>query len=117
MRVIIACPEALIPDANSFARAVGLGPDDDETFGPAAWVDSGGARYALASGVVSDTFPARASAPLVEPPWGADMAAAARAQAALAIGLPAAPARLAAVIGDDVAAARATLGLSLLPGT
>lgn len=112
MRITIACPEALVPDANQFARALGQSAADGETFGPADWCDAAGNAYALASGVFSDGFPAAAQAPLVAPPWGADLTAAARAQAALAIGAAAAPDRLAAVISEDIPAALAVLGVT-----
>lgn len=116
MRVTIACPVAMTGDANAFARAVGQGPDDGETFGAADWTDAAGNLYAVASGLVGETFPVTVRSPLVAPPWGADMAAAARAQAALGeIGAPAAPDRLAAVIGEDIPAALAALGVTRLP--
>lgn len=115
MRVTIACPEAMIGDANQFARAIGLSAADDQTFGLPTWRDAGGAAYAVASGIVTEAFPARATGPLVEPEWGADMEAAERAQAALAIGAAAGPGVLAAVIGDDIPAALAALGVERGP--
>lgn len=33
MRVTIACPEALIGDANQLALCLGLGPEDAQTYG------------------------------------------------------------------------------------
>lgn len=70
-----------------------------------------GNRYAVASAVVSEAFPVAAAAPLAAPEWGANMTAAARAQAAIVIGESAAPDRLAVIIGDDPQAALAALGV------
>jgi len=112
MRVTIAVPEALTSDANQLARCIGLGPDDERTYGEATWVDGLGNLYTLASAVVSESFLATASSPLAEPAWGCDLAAATRAQAQVRIGVSAAPDIMAAVIGDDVTAALATLGVS-----
>ncbi len=113
MRVTIACPEALIGDANELARCIGLGPQDDQTYGAPIWRDAAGHSYAVASAVVSPAFVVTASSPLVPPPWGCDLAAAARAQAVISIGAAAAPGILAAVIGDDVQAALAVLGVTM----
>lgn len=113
MRVTIACPEAMIGDANQLALCLGLGPADARTYGEPVWQDADGALYAVASAIVGDGFAAAAGSPLAVPPWGADMAAAARAQAAIVIGASAAPDRLTAVIGDDVAAALAALGVTM----
>jgi hypothetical protein len=113
MRVTIACPEALIGDANQLARCIGLGPDDDQTYGAPVWRDAGGNAYAVASAVVSPAFIDTASSQLVAPDWGCDLAAAGRAQAAISIGAAAAPGVLAAIIGDDVQAALAALGVTM----
>lgn len=112
MRVTIACPEALIEDANQLARCLGYSADDGLTYGLPIWRDAGGARYAVASGIVSDGFAAAAASPLILPPWGADLEAASRAQAAVTIGLPATPDHLAAFFGDDALAAVAALGVT-----
>jgi hypothetical protein len=113
MRVTIACPEARIADANQLARCLGLGPDDDKTYGAAQWIDGAGNRYAVAGGVVGPNFSQSASSPLIEPGWGCDLAAAQRAQALIQIGQPAAPDRIAAVFGDDAMASLAAMGLVL----
>ena len=113
MRITIACPAALIADANQLARCIGLGPEDDRTYGAPVWRDAAGNPYAVASAVVSPAFVGTASSPLVAPEWGCDMAAAARAQAVIAIGASAAPGILAAIIGDDVQAALAALGVTM----
>lgn len=115
MIVTIACPEAMIPQANQLARCLGEGPDDDKTFVVANWQDAAGNRYALASGLVSETFPDRAASPLVAPSWGCDLAMASVAQAAVRIGETADPGHIAAVIGDDPQAAISALGLEAIP--
>ncbi len=114
IRITIACPEAHIADANQLARVIGYGPDDGRTCGAALFRDAAGNRYAAPSGLVLPAFVTNAVAPLVEPAWGADMAAAARAQALIVIGGPAAPGQITAVIDDDPQAALAALGLTQL---
>lgn len=109
--VTIACPEAMIPQANQLARCIGEGPADDKTFALALWQDAEGNRYAVASGPASETFPETATSPLVAPSWGCDLALASVAQAAIRIGAVADPAHIAAVIGDDPHAAIAAMGL------
>ena len=124
MRVTIACPEALIGDANQLALCLGLGPEDVQTYGEAVWQDAAGQRYAVASAVVSRHFAAMAASELVEPAWGADMAAARRAQAALRVIAPSAdleappppdpratPEAIVAVIEEDTATAVRMLGV------
>lgn len=111
MRVTIACPEALIGDANQLALCLGLGPEDAHTYGAACWLDAKGNRYAVASAIVSSRFASDASSPLDAPSWGADMAAAVRAQAKIRMGAAAGPDRLACVIGDDVGAGLVVLGV------
>lgn len=124
MRVTIACPEALIRDANQLALCLGLGPEDAQTYGEAVWQDAAGNRYAVASAVVSRHFAAVAASALSEPAWGADMAAARRAQAALRVIAPSAapeappppdpcatPEAIVTVIEEDTAAAVRMLGV------
>ena len=122
MRVTIACPEALIGDANQLALCLGTSPEDVATYDAPDWLDAEGHRYALASLQVSSSFPAAAASPLVAPPWGADMAAAARAQAMIRIRqletpdtCRADPAALIALFGDDPQAAIFALRLQRLP--
>ena len=112
IRLTFAAPEAFIPDANQLARVIGLSPDDDKTYGEPQYQDAAGNLYSVASGLVEPSFIDTATSPLEEPEWGADMAAAQRAQALAALGEPAAPDHIAAVVGDDVAEALAFLGLS-----
>jgi hypothetical protein len=114
MRVTIACPEAMVADANQLALCLGVGPDEAMTYGAPIWQDAQGNRYAVASAIVPSGFVATATAPLVPPAWGADLAAAARAQAAVLIGAPAAPERLAASLAENPQDALAELGLALV---
>lgn len=128
IRITLACPEPLIGDANQLARCLGSSAADAQTYGAPRYRDATGARYAVASGLVSSAFLADARAPLTPPPWGADMQAAARAQACIALWQPpedpaddpeappepwARPDRLAALVSDDPQAALAILGLTL----
>lgn len=112
MRVTIACPEALIGDANQLALCLGLGPEDAQTYGAACWQDAEGNRYAVASAIVGDSFASAAASKLTRPEWGANMAAAGRAQALIRLGEPASPDIIAAVIGDDVQDALSILGVN-----
>ena len=112
IRITFACPAAHIADANQLARVVGYGPDDDKTYDEPRYQDASGNLYAVASVLVVPHFVEVATSPLAEPEWGADMAAAQRAQALAALGEPAAPDHIAAVVGDDVPEALAFLGLT-----
>lgn len=112
MRVTIACHEALIGDANQLALCLGLGSEDAQTYGAAIWQDAAGNRYAVASAIVSGRFADDAAVPLAEPPWGADMDAATRAQTLIVIDKPAAPNHIATTFGDDGIAAVEFLGVS-----
>lgn len=114
IRLTFACPAAHISDANQLARVVGLSADDDKTYGAPQYQDADGNLYAVASGLVEPSFIDTATSPLVEPEWGADMAAAQRAQALAALGQPAEPEHIAAVVVDDVNEALAFLGLSII---
>lgn len=114
MRVTIACPVHMIADANQLALCLGLGPDDAMTYGQPIWRDAGGNLYAVASATVPTGFAQAAAAPLSEPAWGADLEAAARAQATILIGAPATPDRLAASLAESPQDALAELGLALI---
>ena len=117
----IACPEQYIAIGNQFARCVGLGPDDDKTFGLPLWQDASGNRYAVAAGLVSDSFEQAATSPLVEPEWGCDMVAAQAAQAMIRLPDPetgeriATPDTIAVMFGSDAMAAIAAMGLTPAP--
>ena len=118
IRVTIACPEAMIADANQLASVLGFSEADANTFGEPVWQDADGNRYAVASTLVKPAFVTDAMSPLVEPEWGADLAAANRAQALLVVALPGDevqpvdPEHISAVVGMDGLAAVAMLGLS-----
>ena len=115
IRLTIACPEAMIADANQFARCTGYGPDDDKTFGTATWQDTGGNLYSVSSGlVVAESYQTNALGPLTEPEWGCDLAAAQRAQAVVRVGGSAAQDAIVAVFGD-LDAALSELGLTRVP--
>lgn len=115
IRVTIACPEALIGDANQLASCLGLGPEDAQTYGAACWRDIAGNRYAVASAMVGESFLSASAAALRPPAWPTDMAAAARAQVRVTLGLPATPERLAAMVSASPEAALSALGLTRLP--
>ena len=110
-RVTIACPVDLRADANQLARCIGLGPDDDQTYGEPVWKDAAGNAYAVASAMVGEGFAGAATSPLSEPAWGCDLAAAARAQAKIRVGGAADPAALVAVFSDDARAGLSELGV------
>jgi hypothetical protein len=116
IRVTIACPEAKIADANQLASVLGFSAADVGTFGEPVWQDAAGNRYAVASTLAKPTFVTDAVSALVDPPWGADMAAASRAQALISIGGAADPSRLVAVFGEDAGVAFDALGVSPVIG-
>ena len=116
MRITIACPVTHLADASQFSRATGYGPADEATFTISPeYQDAEGNRYRVASGIVAAVYPEVATSPLIEQEWGADMAAAARAQALIVIGGPAAPGQITAIIHDDPQAA--LYELELIPET
>ena len=63
----IAVPEALIPDANHLALALGESSADDQTFNAANYQDAGGNLYAVCSTVAKPIFVQLASQPLQAP--------------------------------------------------
>lgn len=81
IQITIAVPVALIEQANQLARCIGYTEADGLTFTLAPQI--GG--YAVASGLVHEAFLTNAFLPLTEPEWGADMDAAAEAQAAVTL--------------------------------
>lgn len=116
IRVSIAVPEALIASANQLALCIGYSEADGLTFGPPNYQDEEGALYSFASGPVDPAFVEDAVSPLKEPEWGADMAAAMAAQAAVVVWSEEAPeqvseGKIVALIGDDVQSALSALGL------
>ena len=87
VRITIACPAAHRADAIGLGACLGLSLADAQTYGEPTWRDAGGNLYACASLDVREEWLAAAQAPLVRPAWDVaaeiDMAAAARAQAAV----------------------------------
>lgn len=114
MRVTVAVPEQYVDIANELAKIIGRSEYDHATYGDAVWQDTLGNRYAVASVIVSDSFPAVASSPLVLPAWGGNLVAASQAQALISIGSVASPTAITAVFGDDPQAALATLGVTAI---
>lgn len=119
MRITVACPEALISDANNLAQVLAFGPADAMTYRGLNWRDAAGNLYAAASFEARDEWVIGAQAPLARPAWDTDqtisMAAARRAQAALVFAqeaTPAMPDKLTALAGPDGPAALAMMGLS-----
>ena len=121
MRITIACPVAMVSDANQLAMVLAFGPADALTYSGGTWQDSDGALYAVASTVIGGGFVSRATSTLVRPEWDAtnhvNMAGAIRAQAAVALiqgddSPLASPTRITAIIGDDGLAALALMGLT-----
>lgn len=126
MRVTIACPAALIPDARHLAMVLGYGPADADTYTTADWRDGEGNLYACASAVVGPGFVGAATTPLTRPAWDMEpyrinMAGARRAQAVVALLAPdeagvmpdltPTPERITAVPGDDALGLLAAMGL------
>lgn len=83
----LACPSALMDDANAFVATLGGSVADLTTFRRANWRDSDGATYAAVSFETSPDWRTKAQAVLERPMWDADnhinMAGARLAQAAL----------------------------------
>lgn len=124
MRITVACPEALTPDANQLAMALGFGYDDAKTYGKPTWQDADGNLYAAASFVASDAWVVAAQSPLVRPEWDAeeliDLVAASRAQAALVYSTNIKPAlnTVITAIGDmEGLDALEAMGLTQVPKT
>lgn len=120
IRVTIAAPVAMIPAANELAACIGFTEADRYTFMGPTHQDANGAQYCVASGPVLPAFVSDAVSPLVEPPWGADMALANAAQAAIAIWTEeapflASPLLISAIVSEDVDGSYAALGLTKLP--
>ena len=127
MRLTIACPEALIQDANQLALAIGLSPADVATYRVPSWQDSEGNLYAACSLIPSPEWVQTSLQPLQQPSWAAegeepvDLEAASRAQALITLWMPseehptpplASPEIILAVAGDDGVAMLAAMGLT-----
>lgn len=89
MRITIACPVALMDDANQLAAVIGESMADAQTFQGDGWQDGEGNRYSSASAEVFDAWLTVADEPLTRPAWDTDnqidMVAAERAQAAVVV--------------------------------
>lgn len=87
IRITAAAPEAMMDDANALAMAIAYSEADGQTYRAATWQDAQGNLYAAASWEARPEWIAAATQPLTRPAWDTeqiiDMAAAARAQAAL----------------------------------
>ncbi|MFP5511039.1 MAG: hypothetical protein ACLGIP_18110 [Alphaproteobacteria bacterium] len=119
MRVTVACPEALISDANHLAMVLAFSEADALTYRGLNWRDAAGNLYAAASFESRPEWIIGAQSTLARPAWDTDqaisMAAAQRAQAALVFAqeaTPAMPDKLTAIAGPDGPAALAMMGLS-----
>ena len=123
MRLTIACPAAMIADANNLAMVLGFTEADNRTYGAADWRDAAGNTYAVCSMPVSDAFVGKAFAALQRPAWDPgtkiSLAAATRAQIKVTLAQldqvgdwTAKPTRITAYPGDDGLAACAAMGLT-----
>jgi hypothetical protein len=119
IRITAAVPEALIPDGNQLAMAIGLGPADGQTYVIPNWQDADGNRYAAASFEARPEWVEAAQQPLVRPAWDTDeiidMDAASRAQAAMVFStepVAATPGQITAIGGMPGLAALAAMGLT-----
>lgn len=110
-RVTIACPEVFISAANHLARCIGLGPEDDQTYGLPSWQDEAGNKYAVASVVVGEGFVVAATTELSEPAWGCDLQRARFAQSKVRINEPASPETISAVFDENPQSALSLLGV------
>ena len=120
IRITVACPEALISDANNLAMVLAEGPADGLTYGTPQWKDTGGNVYAAASFEARPEWVQAAQGTLSRPDWDTgppyviNMAGARRAQDALVFALEpvaAAPDVLTAIGGIPSRAALAAMGL------
>ena len=120
-RATIAVPVAHITDANQLALCLGESASDDQTFTTTNWQDADGNLYAVCSTVAKPVFVELASQPLQAPAHApdVDIGAATRAQGLLSINnKPAAPDRIAVILGDRLESAMdhiAALGLVAVP--
>jgi hypothetical protein len=125
-RLTAACPDAHRAAANQLACALGASMADANTYGPPTWQDGNGALYACASVDVGEEWLAAAQQPLTRPEWDTDeqidMAAAAQAQALIALwtgeGEPplASPGALTVIVGMEGVDAVAAMGLTQISG-
>lgn len=119
-RVTILVPDDMISAANELAACIGFTEADRYTFAGATHEDASGNAYAMASGLVFPAFADNALSQLVMPEWGADLALANDAQAAVRIWseddpVVADPDIIAAIISEDVDASLSLLGVTRIP--
>ena len=125
MRITIACPEALIPAANTLAMTLAFSEADSLTFRATDWCDASGNRYAACSFEAAPGWVERALELLVRPAWDlddlVDIEAAGVAQSALVVWQPniegdqpppARPMAISVVLGLDGLSALSALGLA-----
>ena len=124
IRITVACPEALISDANNLAMVLAEGPADGLTYGALQWQDTGGNLYAVASFEAPPEWVQAAQGTLSRPDWDTgppyviNMAGARRAQDALVFALEpvaAVPTLLTAIGGIPPRDALEAMGLVALP--
>lgn len=120
MRITVACPAALVSDANNLAMCLAFSEADGQTYVGLNWQDANGNLYAAASFEARPEWVQAAQATLVRPAWDVQpyaisMAAAGRAQDALVFStesLLASPTALTAIGGPDGPDALAMMGLT-----
>lgn len=118
-RITVACPAALVSEANQLAAALGESMADAETFSFAGWQDDSGNLFSAASVIVSDSWITKAQEPLTRPEWDTseeiDMGAASSAQAVLVFvsePTPATTNQITAMIWDDGVGALVMMGIT-----
>jgi hypothetical protein len=132
VRLTIACPAALVADANDLAMVLAFSPADALTYGAPDWQDPAGNLYAVASFDALAEWMLAAQAALARPAWDlwadgfiVSMESAARAQGVLrvvafdldgvAVDPAARPDFITAMPGPDGPAALAAMGLTPVP--
>lgn len=82
IRITIACPKALFDDYIALRRCLVPSRADADTppLPDFSWQDGDAGFYAVSSSTVAPAWIEALQAPLVAPPWGADLAAAERAR-------------------------------------
>ena len=124
MRITVACPEALISDANHLAMVLAESEADNLTYREVAFEDANGNVYAVTSFEATEDWVNRAQTALARPDWDVnnfiDMDAANRAQAALVFEVfpdiaTASATALTALAGPRASESAILMGLARLP--
>ena len=124
IRITVACPAAMIADANALAMVLAGGAEDGATYGAASWQDGSANRYAVASFEARPEWVQSAQGALTRPAWDTgppyivNMAGARRAQAALRLAtgpILADSGYLTALAGLSASDALAAMGLRAAP--